>query len=358
MVGEQYRQHMESAAEVDRLLYEATDDLVVNCEQLLINSWGDVHCQQYSGNRGILQCLCDWTRHAELKPGSQPAPIHCYGYSAGVSTFWAQRIAQVYDELLQFFYHDSKYDGRFIIRMGPEYFLIEVGGPTRLYNYLEQANKAFRPCGLERYALIDTPLRGIFQRNRQNVVQVFYQLQNGRCYTWVVDEKGSLWREQQDWFDRSSYVAHWLYLMRNIRNRLKRINYQNRDLPSIEIQYISSNQLGGLEFHPLGGEAITSERGFIDIRITVEGDESGDRISLNCDGREFSYQQYQQRAITECVQHIIARMAREGRKPVYVTDIDVPLRLYGVEQRDAIQVSHFLKYKRNIEHRLNQLIEA
>ena len=190
------------------------------------------------------------------------------------------------------------------------------------------------------------------------MVQIFYQRINRICYTWVLDEKGTLWREQQRWFDRSSYVAHWLYLMRSIRNRLKRINYQNRELPSIEILSLNNNQLGGVEFNPIGGEAITTERSFFDIRVTVMGDEQGDRINLVCDGREFTHHQYGERVITECVQYISARMAVEGRKPVYVTDIDVPLRLYGVQERDAIQVSHFLKYKRNIESRLNKLLDV
>ena len=366
MASEQYRHRMESGAVADPLLYEASDDLVVNCEQLIVNNWGDVHCRQYQGNQGVLQCLCEWTHHTELDCGMRPHGIRCFGYAAGISTFWAQRIAQVYEEMVQFFYDRNKISGSFIIRMGPEYFAVaaiegllqstKIGDEVALYRFLERPNEDYGDYGLERYALAETPLRAIFERNKSDVVQIFYQVVNRQCYTWVLDEKGSLWREQQPWFDRSSYVAHWLYLLRNIRQRMKRINYQNRDLPAIEIHQINSNQLGGIDFHPLGAEAVTAERSFIDVQVSVVGEETGDMISLNCDGREFNYLEFQERVIPECVQYISARLAGEGRMPVYVTDIDVPLRLYGVNERDAIQVSHFLKYKRNIESRLNQLI--
>ena len=368
MASEPYRRRLESGGVTDPLRYEASDNLVVNCEQLVISNWGEVHCYQYTGNQGVLECICQWTHDAEIRPENRPGPLFCFGYAAGISTFWAQRIEQVYEELVAFFYTGNRPQGRFIVRMGPEYFILEaldgrlhvdkIGQQAELYVFLEKPCEEFNVLGLERYALNDTPLRAIYERNRENVVQIFYQLGNRVCHTWVLDEKGTLWIEHQRWIDRSSYVAHWLYLMRNIRNRLKRINYQNRELPSIEIFSLNNNQLGGVEFNPVGAEAITTERSFFDIQVAVVGDEQGDRINLICDDREFTYQQYGERVITECVQYISSRMTVEGRKPVYVTDIDVPLRLYGVQERDAIQVSHFLKYKRNIESRLNQLVDV
>jgi adenylate cyclase class 1 len=368
VAGEDYRQRMEADNDIDPLLYETTDDLVVNCEQLIINNWGDAHVRRYRGSQGILQCLCDWMQATAGDAGGVPEPIQCYGYAAGISTFWAQRIEQLFAEIVEFFHGENNRNGRFIVRMGPEYYMLEfandtlqprrIGNEAALFKFLELPNEEFRPYGMERYALTETPLRALFERNRPGVVQVFFQLRNRYCHTWVLDEKGSLWRQQQRWFDRSSYVAHWLYLMRNIRNRLKRINYQNRELPSMEIQQIIGNQLGGLDFHAIGAEAVSVERGFFDVHLSVVGEEQGDRLSLSCDGREFGYQQFGEKAMAECVQYITARIAGEGPGPVYITDIDVPLRLYGVAERDAIQVSHFLKYIRTIENRLNQMVSG
>ena len=365
VASEKYQQRMESGHN-DPLIYEGTDDLVVNCEQLTIHTWGDVYVRQYSRHQGVLQCLCDWTHHAPPKHKNKPRSMGVYGYAAGISTYWAQRIEQVYDDLIAFFYDDKHYDGCFIVRIGPDYYAVElvddllqqhhIGQEGDLYRFLEQPNQENKVYGLERLALTDTPLKAVFQRNKNNVLQVFFQIINRRCYTWVLDEKGSLWRDQQDWIDRASYVSHWLYLMRNIRDRLKRINYQDRELPVLDIQQISSNPLGILEFKSMGAESVRGDKDFIEIKIAVEGNEEGDRISLQCDGRMFSYQDYQERAIIECVEYIAARFAGSGRKAIYVTDLDVPLRLYGVDDRMNIQISHLLKYKRNIEHKLYQLL--
>ncbi|MCW9013205.1 MAG: class I adenylate cyclase [Gammaproteobacteria bacterium] len=368
LLEEKHRKKLElMGGDIDFLSFgDKSENLATNCEQLILNSWGDVYTQSYSGNDGVLQCLCEWTHHAPLSSSVKPPGLQAFGYAAGESTFLAQRIEQVYEELVEFFYIKKQYSGRFIVRLAADYYFVEanddvlmqqrMGDEKALYRYLEQPNREFKPYALERFALTETPLRQIFQRNKQNVVQVFYQLSHRTCTTWVLDEKGSLWKNRQPWFERESYVAHWLYVIRNIRNRLKNINYQNRELPSLEIQQISVNQLGGLEFYPIGAESISAERGFIEIKLTVVGHEEGDQINLICDGREFNYGEYGDQVLAECVQYLSARMRGEGRRPVYITDLDVPLRLYGVEHREDIQFVHFLKYKRNIENRLDHLL--
>lgn len=342
------------------------ENLITDCEQIIGDSWGEVYTRKYTGHDGVLQCLCDWMNNYPLTRLIKPAKLHAYGYSSGESTYIAQRIGQVYEELLDFFYEKRQYDGRFILLLGDSYNAVQVeneiltqhriGNRDALFKYFERANVEFCPYALERLALADTPLKEILERNKKNVVQIFYQVVNQTCDTYVLDEKGSLWHRQHQWFDHGSFIAHWLYLMRSIRNRLKKINYQDRDLPTLEIQNVSVNQIGGLEFYAVGSEAVTAERGFIDLQVEVAGGDKGDNINLVCDGRRFEYEKYGDRVIAECVQHISARMKGEGRKPVYVTDIEAPLRLYGVKDREHMQVIHFLKYKRNIENMLNQML--
>jgi len=368
VVDEVYLQQIEAIALTDDPLSygEDAENLITNCEQLTVYDWGDFYTRQYSGDDGVLQCLCDWMKHAPVSRGRSPKKLQSFGYAAGESTYVAQRIDQVYDELVQFFYHKKQPDGCFIVRMGPDYYFVEaeddrlcqhrIGNRSALISFLEQENKKYRPYALERFVLAETPLKVILERNKKNVVQIFFRVNNRNSETWILDEKGSIWINQQDWFDRSSYVAHWLYSMRNIRNRLKKINYQDKELPRLEIQQISNNQLGGLEFISVGSEAISAERGFIDVHVKVADKEEAERISLVCDGKDFNSEVYGDEVITECMQHIAERIIVEGRKPIYVTDIDGPLRVFGVEEGDYLQVLHFLKYKRNIEKRLRKVL--
>ncbi|VAW58601.1 hypothetical protein MNBD_GAMMA08-529, partial [hydrothermal vent metagenome] len=89
-------------------------NLVKHFEQLIINSWGEVYTKKYTGNAGILNCLCEWTHHAPVNELAKPQDLMVFGYGAGDSTHMAQRIEQVYKEMKLFFYHTSHEAGRFI----------------------------------------------------------------------------------------------------------------------------------------------------------------------------------------------------------------------------------------------------
>jgi len=345
-----------------------SENLITHCEQLIVNSWGDVYTREYSGNTGLLKCLCEWTHHAPVDALAIPQMLKVFGNGVGDSTYMAQRVEQVYKEILSFFYHKKHENGRFILRMGSDYHVVtsqdsllvpeKIGKQKKLMRYLEAASVDFQITDLERLAYTDYPLREIYANNKPDIFQVFFQVINRNYHTWVVDEKGTLWSDVFEINNRESFITHWLFFFRNIRDRLKKINYQEREFPSLEINQISNNQLGGVEFYPVGAESITGNKNFIDIQVSIHGHQDGDQLSLICDGRHFNYSEFKQNAIIECVQYISARLSTGPRIPVYLTDINVPLRIYNVKERNEIQISHILKFKRNFEHRIYKLLDS
>jgi adenylate cyclase, class 1 len=359
--------HITSAEEFTELSAQPKK-LITHSEQLIINSWGDVYTRQYSSDAGIVKCLCEWTHSAPINSLSKPQPLLIFGHGAGDSTYMAQRVEQVYTGILNYFYHARQEDGRFVLRMGSEYYVItvddsllkphKIGKQRALMNYLEAASEYYQITALDKQVLPEQPLCEIYQKNKKNVLQIFFQLINQSCHTWALDENGSLWSSVEDAYERESYLLHWLYFFKNIRNRLKTINYQNKEFPTLEINQISLNQLGGKEFYVIGADSLTKNSNFLDIQIKIVGHESGDQLSLICDGRKFDYKELKQNVLIECVQYLSARMISEGRQPVYVTDIDVPLRMFNVDNREQIQISHILKFKGNFEKRILKLLDV
>ncbi len=50
----------------------------------------------------------------------------------------------------------------------------------------------------------------------------------------------------------------------------------------------------------------------------------------------------------------IFRLRQSGEQyPIYISDIDVPLSVLGIDGPEQLQTVHFLQYKRKIEDRLN-----
>ncbi|HED35769.1 MAG TPA: hypothetical protein ENJ08_16370 [Gammaproteobacteria bacterium] len=353
---------------------------VLHCEQLIINSWGDVYTRQFTGNFGILECLCEWTHKTppaalsadagNIREGrvQQPQSIQAFSYGTGDSTRIAQRIEQIYFEITDFFYTNRKHDGRFIVRMGATCYLLRaendllkvsgIGGDKALLAYLQAGMDVYRDTALERLALTEQPFREIYQRNKKNRLQVFYQIKNRQYHVWVLDEKGSLWMDTVNVYDQESYPVHWLYLFRNIRAILQKISVENSDLPSIEICQISTNRLGEFEFHTKGAAALSAEKHFFELQVKIEATENNDQLSLIFEDQSFLYSQYGENVLKECIEYISASMSGGRHRPVFVTGMDIPLRLYHVDTPEMLQASHILKFKRNFEHRINKLLQV
>ncbi len=353
---------------------------VLHCEQLIINSWGDVYTRQFTGNFGVLECLCEWTHHAPLVMPSggavnvcknkqlPPQPVQAFSYGTGDSTHIAHRIEQIYSEITDFFYKSRKVDGRFIVRMGTTCYLFlaenallevsEIGGDKALLTYLQAGVDVYRDTALERLTLTEQPLREIYRRNKKSILQVFYQIKNRQYHVWALDEKGSLWTDTVNVHDRESYIVHWLYLFKNIRSILKNISDESADLPTLEICQISVNQLGEFEFHTKGAEALSAEKQFYELQVKIETTDNEDQLSLIFEGQVFSYSEFRQNALKECMQYISASLSGGRYRSLFVTNIDIPLSLYHVATPESLQVSHILKFKRNFEHRINKLLQV
>jgi len=342
--------------------------LLSHSEQLIIDSWGEVYTRKYSDNIGVLKCLCDWMHHSPIGDVVKPPPFNIFGHGVGDSTRIAQRVEQIFDDLKDFFYQKGHAEGRFIVKMASEFYLIEAGDvPLHVKNIksqralmliLEAALLEFKPTAFEQFSLNEYPLHKIYQNNKKNVVQVYFQVINRSCHSWVVDEKGSLWSDVLTVFSRESFLTHWLYLFKSIRVFLKKLNTDDYALPSLEINQIIINKLGVHEFYTVGAEAVTGNKDFIDIKVSVNNENGSDQLSLYCDEREFLFGKYQQTVFSECVEYLSARKIGEGRSPIYVTAIDVPVKSFNVKNVCDIQVSQILKIKRSFEHRFNKSLDG
>lgn len=337
-------------------------------EQLIINSWGDVYSKPCSGNLGIVNCLCDWLQCASIDRLSMPQRMEIFGHGSADSTYLSLRVTQVYNEMQAFFLRNKTPGERFILRLGNDYYKVQhqdgvisperIGGRERLLHHLERPSPSFVNSGFETLAFPQEPLRDIYRRNKADTIQVFYRVIGRGAICWVLDERGSLWRDEVRLFDRESFIAQWLYLYRNLRQRLKNLMRLETEPPLLEIQQISYNQLGGLEFYPVGAEGMSAYKTFFDIKLQIIEAEQNEQLSLGCDGRWFSYEKLGEKALPECASYLSGKMHSIRSRPFYITDVDAPLSLFDVQRPADLQFIHLLKIKRTIEHKLYSLLRA
>ena len=281
---------------------ENATNLVTHCDQLIVNSWGEVYTKLFTGNEGVVKCLCEWTHSVPLNSSSHPQNINVFGHGTGDSTYMSQRISQVYSEMLDFFYTDKHYAGRFILRLGSDYYMVFsenmmltpklLGDEKNLISYLESPLEKFCMTAIEKYACAEYPLREIYQSNKISMLQVFYQLSGRYCYTWVLDEKGTLWKETSNMFELDLYFTHWLYVYRNFSRRIAEITGEDKYSPGFEMYKVSISPLGGIDLYAVSAGSISGKKNFIDVRVSIETEANLDQLSLVCDGKLFDYKTF------------------------------------------------------------------
>ncbi len=336
----------------------------VNCDQVIVDSWGDVYTKSSRGGVEIINCLCEWTHHASLDRRITPRKLYFSGYGTGDSTFAANRLQEIYDAIVEYFYVKRHKDGRFILKFEDLYCSVkaedkqllakELGSERDMLRYLEACSSEFVPTQFERLAYTEYPLKEIFQNNRANVCQVFFQLINGICYTWVLDENGSLFRDKQVFVDRNAYIAHWFKFFSNINSSLDKLGFSESQKPAVEVYHIVLNRLGAYDFISASTSSEVAEKNFYEIGLSIDHEDSTEQLTFVCEEAEFSYHEYQLAAINACIDNLKKRFKSQGRRDVYVTDINASLQTFNAESK--VQFVQILQLKRAFEKRIYRML--
>ncbi len=346
----------------------APQKLVTHCEQVVVNSWGEVVTRAYDSEAGTLDCLCEWTHHAPVGGRNHPQRIVFSGYGSGNSTFLAHRIEQVYLHLLEYFYGEKNADGRFIVMLDKHYYCIaannsllysqKIGDVRKLFDFLAASSQKFVKTELERLAYTAHPLKEIYRHNKSGVFQVFFEVINQAYYSWVLDERGSLYRRVDAYIDRNSFLRHWQLVYRHIKQQMQ-VEYENTGIkvPEFELNHIVINRLGLYEFVPVVEKNIAAEKQFYDVRVRIKHGGQGEELSFYCGDREFTYELFEDAALSELVSFLEYRKKTRPDWHVYVTDVDVPMTLIDIDSVESLQSINYLRLIQAFEKRINKAIE-
>ncbi|HYE34683.1 class I adenylate cyclase [Methylocaldum sp.] len=327
-------------------------NLVHQVDAIVLTSWRETLVQRYQGLTGFLDCLADLINESF----SEESRVECFCFVAGRARTIALRVKELYQDLRAAFLGSDK-SFRYILRGGQEFYLFDKQGTgvrfwgvpdvDSLYAELSAPRPMFSPVIFDRAALDNDPLPFICQYNRPGVIQVFCQPESGQVRVYILDERGSLFYRIHEPVGPQLLLGPYVSFLNAILQR-----------------YVLA--AGGLEYHLVehhasGGYSVKSA-GFqpnpvsrmLEIRVFAQETASGRAAyTIFCNDSEFSSMDAGQDVFSMAAAHIMRLRQSGERYPIYITDIDVPLSLLGVDTPEALQTIHFLNFKRKIEERLN-----
>ncbi len=347
------------------------ENLVLSLDLCISTSWQELFCFRFLGLDGLMECLSEYLRRAPHGAGSLPLPeVHCH--TPNYAGIIEQSLRDLLTDLLRIHRRRDLPPPWFILQGGEEYRLLDPGGEAPAWKRLRDERElleqlgtpapGFRDVVFERHTLAETPLPLIYRENREGRIQLFFEIQDHRAQVWILDERGSLFRQDQEYFSTPALLRHNLQFLESVINRCRELPHSGHGEEDsgyrIEAYELLRQGRTGWSLREVDIAAVEAPMPQIDVQVIGETDPGGNKMfSVYVNGIEFSNLEHGNHLFEAAAGHILQQRSSAADYAIHVSDIDLAPGLFGVDQAWPPQTVVYLRYKKTVEERLNQALE-
>ena len=326
--------------------------LVRTLERLTVSNWGEVSLQTYSGLEGIFACLVEVFNHSELLDNPDVFKALCFTKVRGKSISW--RLTALFETLLKYFADpQAEYPSRYVTAGEGAYFLFQWRDKELSYYRLENNSQILRELGLaqaqfspvifDAFVLEQTFIPSIFTHNLARCVQLFYFAGPKHVSIYVIDEKGALFIAQHNNARPEQVLQRYAWFLYDLLSRAKLPQAE-----SIKFYEIQKNSVGVISCLAV---CIKPEECELALRVRIVFDRHDEGLAIYCNEQQFCITDAES---YRAVKNLIQQHRQNGDDyPYYITEIEAPCRVLGIDAMDQVQAMHYLRYKQKLEGKLN-----
>ncbi|MDX2506529.1 MAG: class I adenylate cyclase [Gammaproteobacteria bacterium] len=383
------------------------ENLLFSIDQVLLTTWREVMMYHFKEENGLLECLClylKWNHDTETAQNSitpkRPTLVCCFSSVRGEAI--SRRISQLFNDVLDVFHHkDKAFNCRYLLTIEESFYLLwqEDTGPKyqkipdqkELLRELSYPLAKFNALMIDREFSAHKVLKLIFSANKENHIQLFYQNHRKTADIYIIDERGSLYQQSTAIEKNNIHINHFILFLDSVLNRLSFSSTLNTrfDDPlesSLIVSLDDSDLLSGdflsesfdgseielqLEVFEIQkkspGQLLLEEQfsklqslpvQFFRIQVIADlNDDGSRRYSIYANKKEFSSFEHGNDVYLKVAEEVFSTRQNRQRYPIYITDIDLSPALRDSESSHGVQATQLLKFKQEIERRLNQAIK-
>lgn len=328
---------------------------IQSINRVSLSSWGEITTSQNEGIEGLFNCLTDIINNKKPIPLSGLKFIcHTPARAKGIIL----RVEAVFNTLVQLFakqHHNSS--PRYILPGGTSFYAFQTVNKILSYkelttnklllNELASPQQQFSTIHFDPSVLENTPIHLIYSLNRPQVIQLFYYESKTKTSVYIVDEKGTLYTQQHVKANPGHLLKQYSIFLESILNR-----NLFETLLTIEYYEIKKSPAGIFSYNPVQLKASSSIQE-LNLRITGEDTQKGIIYTIYCNEKEFSSLDHGNQVFYAAYQHILQLRNSKINYPIHITDIDLPLSAFRIDNPEQLQTIHYLNYKQKIEDKFN-----
>ncbi len=343
----------------DALGYSAIrENLILTLDLFTRNSWGEWHIERFDGHAAILQCLQHLLRYLPLsQPQSQWPEISCHCHCASRASAIRMRAEQLIGNTFKHFSDHPRQP--YLIEASEQYYLLHsqregiklqsAANVSQLLHLLQQPRDFFAPCTLDSAALLQSPLRLIYQRARAGVWQLFYWKKDEQFFFYLLDDRGALLHQQWSEADGKHRLIAAIRFLRQLDQRWlaqlpgSKVRQQQRNILLFEIR--QKEQSFDLELVRRKLPQLSQQSNSIDLSAVIDDHQ---QTTLYCNSQEFSIWQFGDDLYKAVAEEVVAIRRQGDHYPCHLSDLSLP--------DNNQQVIEHLLARQTIEKRINQAV--
>ncbi|MCL5042038.1 MAG: class I adenylate cyclase [Gammaproteobacteria bacterium] len=342
------------------------DNLILSIDQITLNSWNELLVSRYDGEQACIQALCDFLNQGQAHQRLPELQVACYCRNR--SSAIAERVESLFRDAAERLLAEPPQ--QFLLQVQTGFRLLErrngvievtaLEDQEALQRHLGRSKQRHTGLYLDNYALQGQDLALVLRQDKPGRIQVFYRLLgNQQAEFYVLDERGSLWRQRAGYQDEQTLLLPLLRFLYSVRLR-RQINQpldaqRNQDELQIgEILPASANHPTRILPRPV--PELKLEADFYAVQAIAEPSAQHNNwvVSIFCEHREFSALEHGDQLFAAVARHILDRRREHSRYPCYITDLD----LSAADPAGKMQTIHYLRYRQQLEQALNQAMDS
>ena len=357
------------------------ENLVLNVEQILVNSWGEVSTFSYDGDQALMRCLKNYLHM--LPPGSNQAlpelTIRCFCPTRPKAI--SGRVEELFRDIAATYYSGTRPAiSRYILEIQREFFVLQFvdkqpvidkcADQNELITHLGKQQATYSPIILDGSCLKNSLLETIIRHSQPNIIQVFYLPKDDIADIYVLDEKGSLFLYSTAFHDDQTlltpldqFFQSTLFRRSSEENNFshgKNTDFEldSFDLDDFEVEYFEIIEYANsvkLKRRDLGEEMTSGN--YFNVQVIANYDFTGRALyTIYCDQQEFSELELGRGLYDTVARHILDQRRTMERYPCYITDLDLGQLLPGAN--NSTQTTDYLRQKQKLEMALNTALQS
>lgn len=351
------------------------ENLVINVEQVVVNSWGEISSHRYEGKDALMRCL---KGVFQMSPpdnnGRLPEiDIHCFCPTRAVAI--SARVKELCADMTACFYSDSKHENaRYVTEIGREFYVLQFKEKVlnvshassfgELRKYLGEPQTQYSTIVFDRHCRPNSTLQALCQYAQPERIQIFFQQKGQLVDVFILDEMCSLHAFTVPFHSVTSLLNP---LDQFIQSTLFRQSSESGDFANISTNNFSL-QNRSVEYYEVAEKnrkkTVTrynnfdeiSAKHFFNVQATgIRNSDGNILFDIYCDNTEFLAADFGENIYKQAATHILSLRQSTARYPCYITDLDLS-RLVDESSGSQIQTVHYLRYKQQLELQLDTAI--